>query len=108
MTRIARSLVGLAIVAFALCPPTAVAQTTSYDFRQHSDLSRPKTFAFKNTPSARPDTIGQTTTYDSPCVDEGTNIAITKELERRGWRRDDDSPDVYVVTHRTFKTEYRT
>ena len=106
--RIAPSLIGLAIAAAALCPPSAAAQKTSYDVRRHSDFSQTKTFAFKKLPAARPDTTGQTITYDGPAVDEQTNIAITTELERRGWKRDDGSPDVYVVTRRTFQKEFKT
>jgi len=90
MSTIARSLLGLAIAASLLWPIPAAAQK-SYDYRQSRDLTQPRSFAFKN---------------DGPVVDESTNMAIAAELERRGWTRSDDSPEVYVVTRRTFRKQY--
>ncbi len=107
MRTIARSLIGLAFAASWLWPTGATAQKVSYDFRQQQDFSRPRTFAFRSIPSTQSDTR-QNTTYDSPFVDERTDIAIAEQLARRGWTRDDANPDVYVVTRRTFKTEYTT
>jgi hypothetical protein len=107
MRSLARSFIGFAIVASALSPAVATAQKTSYDFRQRADFARPRTFAFKDNRVA-PTTTAKTTTYDSPFVDERTNVAIAAELERRGWTRDDADPEVYVITNRTFKTEYTT
>jgi len=92
MSTIARSLLGLAIAVSSLWPTTAAAQKGT-DYRQSRDLTRPRTFAFKN---------------DGPVVDESTNLAIAAELERRGWTRSDDSPEVYVVTRRTFQKKYTT
>jgi hypothetical protein len=106
MRTIARSLIGLAIAALSW-PAVASAQRASYDFRQHEDFARPKTFAFKNVPAVRPDSR-QTTTFDTPFIDERTNAAIAAQLEQRGWTRNDESPDVYVVTRRTFWKEYTT
>jgi len=105
MRSLARSFIGLAIVAAALSPAVATAQKTSYDFRRNADFDGPKTFAFKGSRVA-PTTTAKTTTYDSPFVDERTNVAIAAELQRRGWTRDDDNPEVYVITNRTFRTEY--
>jgi uncharacterized protein DUF4136 len=107
MRTIARSLIGLAIAASSLWPAAAAAQKVSYDFRQHEDLARPKTFGFRNLPAVRAETR-QTATYDSPFVDERTNLAIAAQLEQRGWTRNDEKPDVFVVTRRTFWKEYTT
>jgi len=92
MSTVARSLIGLAIAASSLWPTAAAAQK-GYDFRQSANLTRPRTFAFKS---------------DSSLVDEGTNIAIAEELERRGWTRRDDNPEVFVVTRRIFTKAYST
>ena len=90
MSTIARSLIGLAIAASSLWPTAAAAQK-GYDVRRNADLTRPRTFAFK---------------IDGTLVDESTNSAIAMELERRGWTRTDDNPEVYVVTRRIFQKEY--
>ena len=75
MRSIGRSLIGLALAASSLWPATAAAQKASYDFRQQADFSRPRTFAFKVVPAVRPD-VQKTATYDSPFIDEHTNVAI--------------------------------
>ena len=98
MSTIARSLIGLAIAASSLWPAAATAQK-GYDLRQNTNLTRPRRFAFKTIPAARPDS----SVVD---VDEDTNIAVAKELERRGWTRTDDNPEVFVVTRRIFHKEY--
>ncbi|HKF67636.1 MAG TPA: DUF4136 domain-containing protein, partial [Vicinamibacterales bacterium] len=43
---------------------------------------------------------------DSPLQRERTNAAIAAQLEARGMRRVDQNPDVYIVTHRTYKMDY--
>jgi hypothetical protein len=48
----------------------------------------------------------RSTTDDSPIVRQNINAAVAAQLEARGLRRDDQRPDVYVTTHRTFQTEY--
>ena len=105
MRAIGRMLIGLAVAASSLAPAVATAQKRSYDVRQHVDFTRPRTFAFK-IPSAAPAVAERSAAYDSPFVDERTNIAIAAQLERRGWTRDNNNPDLYIVTRRTFKTEY--
>ena len=105
MSTIARSLIGLTLAASLFWPTAAAAQKSSSDFRRNTELTRPRRFSFKTIPAARPDsTTG--TTDDSAFVDESTNIAIAEELERRGWTRSDDKPEVYVITHRTFHKKY--
>jgi hypothetical protein len=47
----------------------------------------------------------KTTVYDSPFVAERTRRAVASELERRGMREDNQHPDVYVTTQRTFRVE---
>lgn len=108
MRSLAHSLIGLAIAASSLWPAVAAAQKTSYDFRQNSDLTRPRTFAFKILPAVRPDARQTAATYDSPFIDEHTNVAIAAQLAQHGWTRNDEKPDVYVVTRRTFWKEYTT
>jgi hypothetical protein len=105
MRAIVRTMIGLAVAASSLAPAVATAQKSSYDFRQNVDFSRPRTFAFKHprAASVRPD---GNTIYDSPFVDERTNLAIAAQLQRRGWTHDDDNPEVLIVTRRTFKAEY--
>jgi len=87
----------------ALISATALAQQAPYDIRTGDDLSRLKTFGFK---AAKPDDRirEQTTTYDSPIMDERTQAAITGELESRGLQRNDKDPDVWVTTRQTFRT----
>jgi hypothetical protein len=95
---------GLA-VSIALLLSVVVLAQDSYDFRRDVNFAALKTFAFKATPPMEP-VAEKTTTYDSPLVRERTNAAIAVQLERRGMKRDDQHPDVYVVTHRTYKMEY--
>src|SRR5215467_11410945 len=105
MRAIVRTLIGLAVAASSLVPAVAAAQKSSDGSRQQIDLSRQRTFAFKS-PDAAPAATERDTTDDSAFVDERTNISIAAQLERRGWTRNDDRPDFYIVTRRTFKTEY--
>jgi uncharacterized protein DUF4136 len=83
-----------------------LAQRAPYEIRRGNDLSGIRTFGFK---AVEPDPTmrAQTTTYDSPIMDERTNQAIAVELESRGLTRDDKHPDVWVVTRRTFRSEQR-
>ena len=48
----------------------------------------------------------KTTTYDSPLMRERTHEAIAAQLQARGMSRVESHPDVYIVTHRTYKVEY--
>jgi hypothetical protein len=82
----------------------ALAQQAPRDILRGDDLSRLKTFGFETvTPDSRP--TEENTTYDSPIMDERTTAAIAAQLESRGLRRNDKNPDVWVVAHRTFRTE---
>jgi hypothetical protein len=103
MRRFSRLCIGLASAA-SLLSSVALAQD-SYDVRRNVNFAEIKTFAFKATPPMEP-VAEKTTTYDSPLVVERTHAAIAAQLESRGMRRDDQHPDVYVVTHRTYKMEY--
>jgi hypothetical protein len=102
MNTIYRILIGLAVST--LLPTTALAQEVTYDVGA-ADFSVLKTFAFKDDLGPKNETE-ETTAYDSPFVRERTHAAIAAQLEGRGLRRDDQHPDVYVSTRRTFKTEY--
>jgi Domain of unknown function (DUF4136) len=95
--------IGLAAVfCWTACP--AWAQRTSYGYG-HQDLTGFKTFAFKQEPVT--EGTGETTsTYDSPIVDERTRAAVAAQLESRGLTRSDDHPDLWVITRRTFRTQY--
>jgi hypothetical protein len=93
----------LATFISLLLSGAVLAQQAPYDIRTGDDLSRLKTFGFK---PAKPDDriTEQTTTYDSPIMDERTQAAIAEELESRGLRRNDKNPDAWVSTRQTFRT----
>lgn len=99
-----RILTGLAVLM--LLPATAHAQKVSYDIGR-AELAGLTTFTFKDSPTADNATTA-TTAYDSPLIEDRTEDAIAAQLEARGLRRDDNNPDLYVTTRRTFKTEYTT
>jgi len=101
MNRIDRILIGLSVAMLLTVP--AAAQKVSYDIGD-ADFTGMKTFAFKNSPVD--DRTAGKTTYDSPIITERTHAAIAAQLEARGLRQVDRNPDMYVSTHRTFKTEY--
>jgi hypothetical protein len=77
----------------------------SYDISRHANFATIKTYTFKETAPMAP-VEAQTTTYDSPLIQERTNAAIGAQLAARGIKRDDGHPDVYVLTRRTYKVEY--
>jgi len=97
-----------AFISAMMCA-ALLAQRAPYDIRRGDDLSRRRTFGFKavQPESAEVTPSEQTTTYDSPIMDERINQAIAAELEQRGLTRDDRHPDVWVVTRREFRTEQR-
>lgn len=103
-TRTAFGLAFFVLTLVAAVSP-AWAQRTTYDYRRQHDFSSIRTFSFKSVPVPTTGTAG-TTTYDGPLMDERTKVAIAGQLESRGLRRNDENPDVYVTTRRTFKTEY--
>jgi hypothetical protein len=92
------------VAVVGLLSSTAFAQD-SYDVSRSANFAKIRTFAFKATPPMEP-VAEKTTTFDSPLVHQRTQEAITDQLEARGLRRDDQHPDVYIVTHRTYKVEY--
>jgi hypothetical protein len=102
MNTIHRILIGVAVAA--LLPTAAFGQDITYDVGR-ADFHGLKTFAFKDSP-ADDRTTEATTAYDSPLVAERTQAAIAAQLAARGLRLDNDHPDMYVIAHRTFKTEY--
>jgi hypothetical protein len=83
----------------------AVRGQDSYDYRRGANFANIRTFAFKATPPMAPEAY-KTTTYDSPLQRERTNAFIAQQLEARGMKQVDQNPDVYIVTHRTYKTDY--
>ncbi len=104
MRTIPRIFIGLAVSLAPLVTTAALAQD-SYDYRRDVNFAGIRTFAFKATPPLDP-VAAKTTTYDSPLVRERTNAAIAAQLESRGMRRNDEHPDVYIVSHRSFEMEY--
>jgi hypothetical protein len=88
-----------------LLAATASAQV-GYDYKPNTNFGRFKTYAFKDAGVSVSDSSAAKTTYDSPLVADRTRAAIAAQLERRGMTRDDNHPDVYVSTARTFKNEY--
>jgi len=104
MRTIPRLCISLAVSVVALGSVAVLAQD-SYDYRRGENFAGIRTFAFKATPPMAPEAY-KTTTYDSPLQRERTNAAIAAQLEARGMRRDDQHPDVYIVTHRTYKADY--
>ncbi len=103
MTSVARIVTLGAAVALLSAP--ALAQKVTYDIHRGQDFSQIRTFSIKETPPADAEAY-KTTAYDSPIVRQNTNAAVAAQLQARGLRRDDEHPDVYVTTHRTFQTEY--
>ena len=104
MRTIPRIFIGLAVSLAPLVTTAALAQD-SYDYRRDVNFVGIRTFAFKATPPMDP-VAAKTTTYDSPLMRERTNAAIAAQLESRGMRRNDEHPDVYIVSRRSFETEY--
>lgn len=104
MRTIPRLCIGLAVSVVSLGSVAAWAQD-SYDFRRGVNFAGIRTFAFKESAPMAPEAY-KTTTYDSPIQRERTLAAIAAQLEARGLRRDDQHPDVYITTHRTYKTDY--
>jgi len=103
MTTIARIVTGVAVAASLSAP--GLAQDVTYDYHRGTDFSQLQTFAFKDTPPADED-ASKSTAYDSPIVRQNTNAAVAAQLQGRGMTRNDDHPDVYVTTRRTFQTQY--
>jgi Domain of unknown function (DUF4136) len=104
MGTIPRVFIGLAVSLAQLVTTAALAQD-SYDYRRDLNFAGIRTFSFKPTPPMDP-VASKTTTYDSPLVRERTNAAIAAQLESRGMRRNDEHPDVYIVSRRSFEMEY--
>ena len=104
MRTIPRLCIGLAVSAMAF-GSVAVRGQDSYDYRRGANFANIRTFAFKATPPMAPEAY-KTTTYDSPLQRERTNAFIAQQLEARGIKQVDQNPDVYIVTHRTYKTDY--
>src|SRR5215510_11891155 len=104
MRTIPRLCIGLAVSVVSLGSVAALAQD-SYDYRRGVNFAGIRTFAFKETAPMAPEAY-KTTTYDSPIQRERTQAAIAAQLEARGLRRDDQHPDVYIVSHRTYKVDY--
>jgi hypothetical protein len=105
MRTIPRVLIGLAVAFSALLAATAQAQKVTYDIRRTQNFAGLHTYTFKDAPTTT-NTPEGATAYDSPLIDERIRAAVATQLEMRGFRRDDQHPDVYVVTQRTYKTEY--
>ena len=104
MRTVPRICISLAVSALSIGATAAVAQD-SYDFRRGANFAGIRTFSFREAAPMAPEAY-KTTTYDSPIQRERTQAAITAQLEARGLRRNDEHPDVYIVTRRTYKMDY--
>src|SRR4051812_41252360 len=100
-----RTLIGVTVSVVLLASPSARAEKIRYDYHPTATFASLKTFALKN-PDVLESVSHKTTTYDSPFVYSRTHTAVAAQLERRGLKQTDDSPDVYVTTRWTFKPEY--
>ena len=92
MKTMLRMLIGLA--AAALLPAAASAQKVSYDYDRGQDFTQLKSYTFKDS-----------TKSGNPLVDERIADAIAAQLAARGLTRDDEHPDVYVITRQAFDTK---
>jgi uncharacterized protein DUF4136 len=102
MRPIFRILMGLVVLVSPLLATPGFAQRISYDVRPGQALDRIETYTFRESPRA----TTNTTTYDSPLIDERLRAAVAAQLDRRGWRRDDQNPDAIVIVRRSYRTEY--
>jgi hypothetical protein len=98
MTTIPRLRIGLA--ASLLCGTVALAQG-HHGQLQYPNLAGVRTYAFLAT-EANADIAEQDMRCETPLVQSQTNTAIAAQLESRGLTRNDQHPDVYVITHRWF------
>ena len=87
-------LAAAAATASLLLPVAAQAQKVSYDFDKTADFAKFKTFALRDG-----------TKSGNPLVDGRITAALEAALATKGLKRNDTSPDVYVVTHLTFETK---
>ena len=105
MGTVPRILIGFSACVLLL-PAAALGQKVTYDSYGAKDFSQLKTYAFK---AAGPEdsTLVEkgSSTYDDPFVRQRTYDAIAAQLNGRGMTRNDEHPDVYVSTHRTYKEE---
>src|SRR6185295_17583108 len=91
-------------IALLLTAATASAQKVSYDYSRSQNFGSLKTFAFHDGANEE-NVTQQTTTYDSPLVEQRTRQAVARELIERGLREDPNNPDAYVRVRRTYRTE---
>jgi uncharacterized protein DUF4136 len=103
MTTFARIVTVSATVGLLSAP--ALAQKVTYDIHRGHDFSQLRTFSIRETPPADVK-ASETTAYDSPIVRQNTQEAVAAQLQARGMIRDDQHPDVFITTRRTFQTEY--
>src|SRR5262249_17935038 len=91
--------------SLVLTATTALAQDYDDQWR-HARFTGIRTYSFQRTPPAAPDSKKHYLNCESAVVHEQTNAAIAAELERLGMTRDDDHPDIYVLTRRRFEVRY--
>lgn len=81
-------------LAIALVPGVAAAQKTTYDFDKTAPFAEFRTYSMK-----------QGTPTNNPLIDSRLESAITAQLAAKGFVRNDESPDVFVVYHVAFDEE---
>jgi len=97
--------VGLAACFLLLTATGARGQQHEYRWR-NAGLTGIRTYSFQYTQPASSSSPQSLMCDEPPLVRQQTNAAIAAELDRLGMRRDDDHPDVYVVTRRHFEMRY--
>jgi hypothetical protein len=96
----------IGLVASVVCAAAtaAVLAKDNYGY-QYADLTNVRTFAFREAVPV-PGLSQPGPKCETPRLQDQTNSLIATQLENRGMRRNDEHPDVYVVTRRWFARRY--
>lgn len=93
------------IVALVVCAGGAVALAKDNSGIQYADLTNIRTYAFREAPPI-PGLSEPGPKCETPLIQDQTNALISEQLEHRGLRRNDEHPDVYVISRRYFERHY--
>jgi hypothetical protein len=99
MITIPRLRIGLAAVV--VCATAALAQSNHGGIQYPTLPANVRTYAFRAVEPNK-DIAEKDMQCETPLLQGQTNTAIASQLDARGMRRNDEHPDVYVVTHRWF------
>jgi hypothetical protein len=94
----------LGLAASVVCATAALAQS-HHGQLQYPNLAGVRTYAFRAT-EPNSDIVEKDMRCETPLIQGQTNTAIASQLDRRGMTRNDQHPDVYVVTHRWFERRF--